>query len=212
MKLSLQKVLPTSINENLIKSSKIWLNDVVFESQSQNIIKASSGSGKSTLIKLLTGVYIPKSGTISFDGFMINSATKDELSLFRQKSLSTVFQDMQLIGSLTGRENILINFPTDRFIKNKLDQLIKDFKIEAVIDHKTNSLSLGEQQRVAIIRALAKPYQWLIMDEPFSHLDIENGQIAFDHILKDATEKKAGIIMTSLGNETFIHGLSSQEL
>ena len=94
----------------------------------------------------------------------------------------------------------------------KLDILIKDFKIEKVIDHQTSTLSLGEQQRVAIIRAMAKPYQWFIMDEPFSHLDKKNGQIAFDHILKDASEKKAGIIITSLGNETFIHDLNSQEL
>ncbi len=119
---------------------------------------------------------------------------------------------MQLIGSLTGRENILINFPTDDFVDNKLEPLIKDFKIEKVIDHEVNTLSIGEQQRVAIIRALAKPYQWLIMDEPFSHLDKENGQIAFDHILKDAMGKKAGILMTSLGNETFIHDLDAQEL
>jgi len=212
MKLSLQKVLPTSINENLIKSSKIWGNELVFESGSQNIIQASSGTGKSTLVKLITGVYAPKAGSISYNDFILNESSKDQLCQFRQDSLSTVFQDMQLIGSLTGRENIMINFPTDEFLNSKLESLINDFKIEKVIDHRADTLSLGEQQRVAIIRALAKPYTWLIMDEPFSHLDKENGQVAFDRILEDAANKKAGIIMTSLGNENFIHDLKTIEL
>jgi putative ABC transport system ATP-binding protein len=212
MKLSLQKVLPTSINENLLHRSKIWLNEVVFESASKNIIEASSGTGKSTLIKLLTGVYVPKSGTVLYDDQVLGEMSKDDLCTFRKSSLSTVYQDMQLIDSLSGRENVLINFVTEDFVNQKLELLIEAFKMGDVIDHKTKTLSLGEQQRVAIIRAMAKPYQWLIMDEPFSHLDHENGQIAFDFILKDATEKNAGIIMTSLGNETFIHNLNQQEL
>ncbi len=84
MKLSLQKVLPTSINENLIKSSKIWEKEVVFESGSLNIIRATSGTGKSTLVKLITGVYTPKAGSILFDDLLLNQTTKDELCLFRQ--------------------------------------------------------------------------------------------------------------------------------
>lgn len=209
MILSLQKVLPRTINENLIKDSNFWQKTIDFEPESINIIEATSGTGKSTFIKIITGLSTPKSGNVLYDDINIQMLNKNEICAFRKKHISTVFQDLQLIPNFSGRDNISINFPSPTFNENKFNELITRLNIRTVIDQPAHTLSLGEQQRVAIVRALAKNYNWLIMDEPFSHLDKENSEAALNIIVEDAKEKNAGVIITSLGNESYLNGLNT---
>jgi putative ABC transport system ATP-binding protein len=125
--------------------------------------------------------------------------SNDQLSALRAKELSVIFQDMRLFPSLTALENIevkraLTNTVTTEDVQVWLAQLGIADKAHAA----AATLSYGEQQRVAIIRALVQPFVWLLMDEPFSHLDAANRQSAIDLIKSVAQRRNAGIFLTDL--------------
>jgi ABC-type lipoprotein export system ATPase subunit len=78
---------------------------------------------------------------------------------------------------------------------------LEQLEIDNKWEQQCGLLSMGQQQRVAIVRALLQPFEWLILDEPFSHLDTENSQRALDLINKRSDELKAGFVLTTLGDD-----------
>src|SRR6185295_14901973 len=132
--------------------------------------KAPSGTGKSTLIAYLYGIRKDFSGTIRFGND--SSISLKQWSELRNKKIAVVFQDLRLFPQLTAMENIQLK---NSFSKSKTEEEIIQLAAKLGIDHKLKSkcgnLSLGQQQRVAIIRSLCQPFEFLLLDEPFSHLD-----------------------------------------
>ena len=120
--------------------------------------------------------------------------------MVRQSMLSILFQDLKLFGELTALENVeiknrLTKTQPTRVIKGWFEELGIADKLKTRADH----LSYGQQQRVALIRALCQPFNFLLLDEPISHLDDRNSEVMRDIIIREATRQGAGIIATSIG-------------
>lgn len=202
MNIHFDKVLPHPLAEMQHSDKSIWNNSLVFKSGEKILLNAASGKGKTTFTEILAGIRKDFHSTVLFDDKEIRSYSPEEWAEQRSKRLSFIFQDLQLLPELTVNENLqLKNSLTSTFSEIELKQMLGELGIEDKLETPCKNLSMGQQQRVAIIRALCQPFDWLIMDEPFSHLDENNTKKAFDLILRRTEHLKAGFILTSLGNK-----------
>lgn len=199
--IKLQRVLPRIFADRKSDiSSDIWLSDVAFERGRSYLIEADSGKGKSSLCSYLYGQRNDYEGTILFDDSDISSLSLDEWSAIRQGSISILFQDLKLFGELTALENVEIKSQITRF--SDMTTIVRRFEelgIRDKVDTRVDRLSFGQQQRVALIRALSQPIDFLMLDEPISHLDERNSAIMRDIILEEQRRQGFGIIATSIG-------------
>ena len=206
MRLTLNQVIPIPLRDKVNSySSGIWKQELELHKGEHIFVQAPSGTGKTTLIHTLYGLREDFEGTIHWDNHNIANTKMETLSNLRANYLSVIFQDMRLFPELTAWENLEI--------KRRLTDTAPEAEVEAWmarlgIKEKKNSLgstlSYGEQQRVAIIRALLQPFEWLLMDEPFSHLDNANRDKAIDLISEVVKINSAGMILADLDeNEYF---------
>jgi putative ABC transport system ATP-binding protein len=205
MSFILDHVFPLPLKDRLgTRVSGIWGQYVVFEPGKQYRIKAPSGTGKTTLIHMMYRMRSDYEGSISFNGRNIDSFNHEEIALNRQWDVSIVFQDLRLFPQLTIRENIeLKRILTDQPFEGKeaIEEMARMLGISNVLDQKAGTCSYGEQQRAAVIRSLMQPFQWILLDEPFSHLDEQNKTLAA-RLIKSACEKrKAGMILFDLDRD-----------
>lgn len=206
MNIAFNNIMPEPLASIQHATDSIWGNQVNLNAGEKIMLNASSGKGKSTFTLTSIGMRKDYSGTITYDGLDIKNFTPDDWTTIRQTKISVVFQDLQLFPKLTVRENLqLKNSLTDTFSEMELIQMLEALEIDNKWSQKGGILSMGQQQRVAIIRALCQPFEWLIMDEPFSHLDTVNTQKCLQLIDKRATELQAGFVLTSLGDD---HGFN----
>ncbi|MBT7620103.1 MAG: ATP-binding cassette domain-containing protein, partial [Flavobacteriales bacterium] len=152
---------------------------------------------KSSILNFIYDCNKNYTGKIIFEG-----NEDDSIISVRRKKLSYVFQDFKLFPKLTLWENIkiknnLTNFKTDDHILMIIDKLGLSEKKDQLVE----TLSLGQKQRVSIIRSLCQPFDFLLLDEPFSHLDESNIEILTDIINQELENQNAGFIMTTLNNE-----------
>lgn len=180
--------------------SDIWLQDVTFERGHTYLIEAESGTGKSSLCSYLYGQRGDYRGAILFDDEPISKFSTRRWCDIRQTTLSILFQDLRLFGELTALENVeiknrLTNMRDQKTIIGWFEELGIGDKLSSRIDR----MSYGQQQRVALIRALCQPFDFMILDEPISHLDDRNSDIMRDIILREARQTGAGVIATSIG-------------
>ncbi|MBU2018124.1 MAG: ATP-binding cassette domain-containing protein, partial [Bacteroidetes bacterium] len=160
----------------------------------------SSGKGKSTFTFTTAGLRRDYTGEILFDGKDIKTIQPEEWTIIRQQKISVVFQDLQLFPNLSVRDNLLLkNNLVGVYSEKELEEKLIFLGIGDKWNQKCGLLSMGQQQRVAIIRALVQPFEWLIMDEPFSHLDKENASKALQLIKERCLEQNAGFVLTTLG-------------
>ena len=188
------------MSELEVSGSDIYLQkNIVFEKGKKYLLKANSGHGKSSILNFIYG------SNSNFDGNIIfNGASFDSLIKNRRTKLSYVFQDFKLFSELTLWENIkiknnLTNHKADKEIKVLIERLGLSHKNDQLV----KTLSLGQRQRVSIIRALCQPFDFLLLDEPFSHLDENNIKILTNIIDEELKLQEAGFIMTTLNNEYF---------
>jgi len=160
------------------------------------VIIGTSGSGKSTMLNIIGGIDKPTRGDILYNGKNISYATEAELTKFRREAVGFVFQFYNLIPNLTARENILLASELSSS-PISADELLKQIGLEERGDHFPSQLSGGEQQRIAIARAVSKNPPILLCDEPTGALDFKTG-IQVLRILKDyqKTRKKIVVIIT----------------
>tara|TARA_B110000285_G_scaffold151345_1_gene168942 strand:+ start:3307 stop:3948 length:642 start_codon:yes stop_codon:yes gene_type:complete len=201
MKIKLDHIMPTPLASIEHGSNSIWGNEVELNSGKKILLNASSGKGKSTFTTTIFGLRRDYTGTLSYDGKDIRDLTVDDWTEIRMKQISVVFQDLQLFPQLTVQENLLLkNSLTDTYTEQELKILLERLEIDNKWSQKCGLLSMGQQQRVAIVRALSQPYAWLIMDEPFSHLDEENTQRCLKMLDERTTELNASFVLTTLGD------------
>ncbi len=182
--------------EEISSSSDIYLRDsFTFETGKKYLVSAQSGHGKSSLLNFLYGANTNYDGSIQYG--------KETTTAFdlRKEKLSYVFQDFKLFPALSVLDNIAIkntltNHKSSEEIESLLDKVGLLHKKEALV----KTLSLGQRQRIAIVRALCQPFSFLLMDEPFSHLDKQNIRIISQIISEEIAKNNAGLIMTSLGD------------
>lgn len=206
MQIQLNKVIPIPLHDYNHDASNIWNNELTINTPGNILIDAASGKGKSTFTHILCGLRNDFSGEVLINQKNINTFNLNDWVELRKTKMSIVFQDLQLFGKLTAWENLLLknnltNYKTTDEIENYLSILgLADRKNQLAA-----TLSYGQQQRIAIIRALLQPFEIMILDEPFSHLDIDNSTIALNMILKEVKKQNAGMIITSLGSN---HGIT----
>jgi len=202
MDIQFKKVNPHPLNAIQHSSESIWNSDFVLKSGTKVLLNASSGKGKSTFSGILFGLRSDYEGSILFGDKELKSFTKHDWTTCRVSKISIVFQDLQLFPELTVKENLeLKNNLTNSFSLDEIQRFNQQLGIGDKWEQKCQFLSMGQQQRVAIVRALLQPFDWLILDEPFSHLDEENTTICLDLINQRCDALGAGFILTSLGSK-----------
>lgn len=194
--LELAGLFPLSFPVN--KESGLWKQDHLFKPGERILLSAPSGGGKTSFAHFLFGLRFDYQGTIKLDGQIMSQISLKQWTKWRQEVFSVIFQDLRLFGKLSALENILVKqILLQKADTNRITDLAKLLGIAEVLYKKASFLSFGEKQRVAILRALCGEFQWLIMDEPFAHLDNENTKKAVMLIDQVCREKSAGLILTS---------------
>lgn len=199
-KITLQQVLPEVFSGRDYIDSDIWHKQVTLERGDFYLIEAASGTGKSSLCSYLYGRRSDYQGIICFDDSNIRHLSTRQWTELRKRSLSMLFQDLRLFDELTAKENVMIknkltNFKTSKEVK----ALFEDLGIADKMDVPVGKLSFGQQQRVALIRALCQPFDFLFLDEPISHLDEVNSRVMARLLGDEAARRGAGIAVTSVG-------------
>lgn len=204
MNLTLQDIVPVPLKDRFDeRHSDVWRRQLVLAQGDFIKIKAPSGTGKTTLIHILYHLRKDYEGTVAADGKDMRSFSEDELADLRQRKLAIVFQDLRLFPNLTARENIELKRVLQHPYHDAemIDIMAAALGVTHILDQRTGLCSYGEQQRIAIIRALIQPFDWLIMDEPFSHLDIENTAKAAAMIDAECRKRNAGLLITDLDED-----------
>ena len=202
MNIRLQHIMPKPLASIQHGTESIWGNDVLLEAGKKIMLNASSGKGKSTFANTIFGLRKDFSGKLLYDDQDTASYSPDQWTQVRKEKVSVLFQDLQLFYDLSVRENLLLkNNLCDVYSEAELKSFLEMLEIEDKWEQSCGLLSMGQQQRVAIIRALCQPFDWLILDEPFSHLDHDNSQRCLKLIHARCNELKAGFVLTTLGDD-----------
>ena len=156
------------------------LDDVTLEIEqgSFTAIVGTSGSGKSTLLHMLGGLDTPTSGSVCVDGQELSSMEPNELAIFRRRKIGFIFQNYNLIPSLSVYDNIVLPVELDGRTVDQLylNEITDTLGLSDKLNRKPNKLSGGQQQRVAIARALAAKPAIILADEPTGNLDSNTSQ------------------------------------
>jgi putative ABC transport system ATP-binding protein len=151
-------------------------------------VMGSSGSGKSTLLHLMAGLTKPDSGKVLVNGADLGAMSDKTLTLFRRRNIGLVFQSFNLIPTLTAAENVALPLMLDRrpagASAQKVTEILRSLGLGHRMDHRPDALSGGEQQRVAIGRALVTDPAVILADEPTGNLDSANSKSVCE-LLKD---------------------------
>lgn len=202
-KIIFDNVLPEVFQQRDDLVSDVWSQHLEFEKGRLYLVEAESGKGKSTFCSYILGYRHDFSGTILFDATPTTSLKVSDWVSLRQQSISHLFQELRLFPELTAMENIQIKnkllssegYKTESQIRLWFDMLGIGDKLNA----KIGRMSFGQQQRVAMIRALVQPFDFLLVDEPISHLDDNNSSIMAKIMMSEAKQQEAGVIVTSIG-------------
>lgn len=199
MQLALRQLLPTYFDQSVTQTSEIWGKDLVFNKGELIKIVAPSGSGKSSLVNFLYGLRKDYNGGITYSDKNIRQFTPEDFARHRKDNVSIVFQDLRLFPDQTVRENLEIKRQLNPYHPPaKIDEMAKRLGIGTKLSSLCGTCSYGEQQRIAIIRAMMQPFEILLLDEPFSHLDNNNSEKAMELMLEEAKARNATIIFADL--------------
>lgn len=196
----LNNLLPHVFAQSGDLGSAVWQRDVTFHKGHLYLVEAESGKGKSTFCSYLLGYRHDYSGELYFDDRLASRLRVADWVAIRQTHVSHLFQELRLFPELTAMENVeiknkLTGFKSPKEIENWFERLgIADKR-----DSKIGLMSFGQQQRVALIRALAQPFDFILADEPISHLDDNNSKVMGELLMEEARKQGAGVIITSIG-------------
>ncbi len=203
MQYQLQNILPNPLQEQKrTHTSNIWETACTLEKGKKYLVTAPSGKGKSTFLHILYGLRKDYVGTVKLDTKNLTELTINTWANLRKDNLAIVFQDLRLFPKLSAMDNILIkaNLHTLKTTED-IQAMATQLGIDHLLNQSCETLSYGQRQRVAIIRALCQPFDFLFLDEPFSHLDEANTAAAFKLIENVCAAQEAGFVLVSLGDK-----------
>lgn len=182
--------------------SEVWLaSEFVLCKGCRICVHADSGSGKSSLLSFIYGIRDDYEGEILFDNDNIRTFGVQKWCDIRSNAIALLPQDLKLFPELTVMQNLqLKNSITGYKTHGQLLCLLERFGLREKANDCLGMLSIGQQQRVAILRAVCQPFDFIFLDEPVSHLDNINNRIAAEIISEEAMSQGAGIVSTSVGN------------
>jgi ABC-type lipoprotein export system ATPase subunit len=220
MVISLQNIVPQFLEKEKIERSEIWQHNHTFSANERIQIVAPSGSGKTSLVHFLYGIRNDYDGDIFIKDMLhkkmssplkIKSST--ELASLREKTISIIFQDLRLFKEYSVIQNVEIKRNLHPYhSKSLINEMAERLGIASKLKQAAGICSYGEQQRIAIIRALQQPFDFIIMDEPFSHLDDNNSKLAFALIEEEAAKRDATIILADLEPSLFFEATTTLHL
>ena len=184
-------------NLEFVIANNIILDKLNFsiDNGSHVIISGPSGSGKSTLINLMSGLYRPTSGYISFESNDYSKLKDKDIDKLRAKNFGLIFQRLHLIKHLTVEQNILLGF--NKIKLPNIEKLIEDIGLTAKKKQLAKDLSFGESQRVAIARGVVNNPKIIFADEPTSSLDDTNATRVLELISAQAKKNKSSIVIST---------------
>lgn len=205
-KILFNNVLPHVFENNEDITSEVWRKDVEFEKGNTYLVEADSGKGKSTFCSYVIGYRHDYSGQILFDDKDIKAMRVADWTNVRKHNISYLFQELRLFPELTAFENVEIkNRLTGFKTRDEIKQMFERLGIMDKLNVKVGLMSFGQQQRVAMIRALVQPFDFILADEPISHLDSRNSQTMGEMMMEEVKRQGAGVIVTSIGKHIEMH-------
>ena len=186
-------------NTNITKA----LNNISFTVNDNEFlaIMGASGSGKTTLLNTISTIDTVTSGNIIINGVDITNLNEEELSNFRKKNLGFVFQDFNLLDTLTIKENIALSLIINKEDKSKIDDLVSDISkklgIEDILNKYPYEVSGGQKQRCACARALINNPKLILADEPTGALDSRNARVLLETFKEMNEELNSTILMVT---------------
>ena len=199
-------------NTNITKA----LNNISFTVSNNEFlaIMGASGSGKTTLLNTISTIDSVTSGNIIINGVDITNLNEEELSNFRKENLGFVFQDFNLLDTLTIKENIALSLIINKEDKNKIDKLVLDISkklgIEDILNKYPYEVSGGQKQRCASARALINNPKLILADEPTGALDSRNARVLLETFKEMNEELNATILMVT--HDTFSASFANRVL
>ena len=199
MTIHLNSVAPDYIRKENWENSEVWKKNITIHKGEHLHIVAPSGSGKTSLVHFIYGLRKDYSGSIYYDNEDIKKLSVESFSMFRQNKISIIFQDLRLFEKHTVMENIEIKRILNPFHpEEQISVMAQRLGIENKLHQQVKTCSYGEQQRIAIIRALMQPFDFLLLDEPYSHLDEDNRKKAMNLIYEECEKRNAAMIFADL--------------
>ena len=185
---------------------------VAIERGEMAVLVGRSGSGKSTVLNLISGIDLPDSGEVVVDGVPLSTLPERERTLFRRDRIGFVFQFFNLIPTLTVEENLLLPLELKGRARPDQRRAALDLLAEVGLADRAGSfpdrLSGGEQQRVAVARALANDPLLVLADEPTGNLDLETGLQVLE--ILDRLTRQAGKTMVMVTHSREVVGLADR--
>lgn len=196
----MSSVLPQVFSQRTDLQSDVWCQDVSFEKGHIYLVEAESGQGKSTFCSYVVGYRNDYSGKVLFDHQDTRQYKVSDWVETRRRHISHLFQELRLFPELTALENVQIkNKITQYKSEAQIMQWFDMLGIADKVNAKVGLMSFGQQQRVAMIRALVQPFDFILADEPISHLDDNNAKMMGQLMMAEARSQGAGVIVTSIG-------------
>ena len=190
------------MKDEAFSAESIWGKVCVLDSNHSYLISSNSGKGKSTLLSYIYGLRADYSGSISIDLENQQNISIDSWSKLRTNKLSYLLQDLRLFNHLSVWDNLTLkNNLTKHKTAAQIEEMLDEFGLLPKKNQLAGKLSLGQQQRVALIRCLLQPFEFLLLDEPFSNIDETNIQIAKRLIEQECKANNAGFILATLGHD-----------
>lgn len=211
--ITLRNALPAVFKGEAATPSDVWRTDLTLQKGKHYIISAESGTGKSSLCAYIYGSRTDYEGEILFNNDNIKSLAIKDWQAIRRTSLAYLPQDLGLFPELTAWENIVLkNNLTGHLTADQIEDFLKRLGIGHRRDFPVGKMSIGQQQRVGIIRAICQPFDFIFLDEPVSHLDEHNNRIVASIIEEEARKQNAAVISTSVGNHLLLENAETLNL
>lgn len=202
MNIEFQQVVPAFLAGTTNLQSEVWGSNFTLYTGDRVLVRAQSGKGKTTLVSYLFRLRGGYQGQILLNNKSLAGYSLEETAALRQQTISLVFQELRLLEDLTVRENLELKLKLSRLATvEEARNMLQVLGVADYWDRPCRLLSFGQRQRVSIVRSLLQPFNWLVLDEPFSHLDEENIGKAMNLITETCAVRKAGFILTSLGGD-----------
>lgn len=173
-----------------IENAVTALNDVHFSANKGEFIAimGPSGSGKTTLLNIMSGIDTPTTGEVILNGENLYKMNKEAQAIYRRQEIGFIFQDFNLLDSLTVKDNILLPMILEKKTVDEMEErfsyLIDIFDIQQIINKYPHEISGGQKQRVAVCRSLVNEPSIIFADEPTGNLDSKNAAILMENLEK----------------------------
>lgn len=203
--ITLDSLLPRVFVQEEMPYSEVWRRKLTFRRGRRYLVESASGGGKSSLAAFIMGARRDYEGRLLFDGRDVKDLDISDWQEIRRTHIAYLPQELALFPELSAIDNIVLKGEICGNVDMKRVEAWMDrLGITLRRDYPAGKLSIGQQQRVALIRSLCQPFDFILLDEPVSHLDESNNRIAARIVEEEAGRQGASIITFSVGNPLLI--------